>query len=84
VAPTGFDALDQAWDPLRALADGIYLSFQSEHTADDLLAAFPAPTLERLRAIKTRWDPDDVFAQNFDVGFAPAAALPAELAPGAE
>ncbi len=34
-----------------------------EHVSE----AFPEATLERLRAIKSAWDPDDVFNQNFDV-----------------
>jgi FAD/FMN-containing dehydrogenase len=68
VADAGATALHTAWAPLRDLADGLYLSFQSEHTQGDLMAAFPEPTLSRLRAIKSHWDPDGVFAQNFDVG----------------
>lgn len=74
VADAGATALDTAWAPLRDLADGLYLSFQSEHTDGDLMAAFPEPALSRLRAIKSRWDPDSVFAQNFNVRMAPIAA----------
>jgi FAD/FMN-containing dehydrogenase len=62
------DTLDRgAWAPLVAEADGLYLSFQSEHTPDDISKAFPDPTLRRLRSVKDRWDPDGVFNQNFDV-----------------
>ncbi len=60
-------AFADAWRPLRTLMDGIYLSFESDHQADDVLRAFPAATLARLRELKLRWDPDRVFTQNFDV-----------------
>jgi FAD/FMN-containing dehydrogenase len=60
-------AFADAWRPLRALMDGIYLSFESDHQVDDVLRAFPAATLARLRELKLRWDPDRVFTQNFDV-----------------
>jgi FAD/FMN-containing dehydrogenase len=60
-------AFANAWRPLRALMEGIYLSFESDHRADDVLRAFPAATLARLRQLKRRWDPDRVFTQNFDI-----------------
>lgn len=60
-------AFDAAWAPIRARRDGLYLSFESDHRPDDLRAAYPGPTLHRLTEIKRRWDPDDVFSQNFDV-----------------
>lgn len=59
--------LDAAWEPSRALMDGMYLSFESDHTPDSIHAAFPPATLSRLRAIKNRHDPDRVFTQNFDI-----------------
>jgi FAD/FMN-containing dehydrogenase len=60
-------ALSNAWRPLRALMDGIYLSFESDHRREDVLRAFPSATLARLRQSKQRWDPDRVFTQNFDI-----------------
>jgi FAD/FMN-containing dehydrogenase len=60
-------AFANAWRPLRALMDGMYLSFESDHQADDVMRAFPAETLVRLRELKSHWDPDRVFTQNFDV-----------------
>ena len=68
VADCAGQAFDDAWEPIRARRDGIYLSFESNHRPEDLEAAFPAPTLSRLRAIKHKWDPDGVFTQNFDAG----------------
>jgi hypothetical protein len=61
-------AFADAWRPLRSLMDGIYLSFESDHQVDDVLRAFPAATLARLRQAKGHWDPDRVFTQNFDIG----------------
>lgn len=62
---TWFDA---AWGPTHESMDGMYLSFESDHTPANLHDAFPAPTLDRLRRLKRAWDPDRVFVQNFDVG----------------
>lgn len=45
----------------------MYLSFESNHSPDWILDAFPAATLERLRAIKRQWDPDRLFTQNFNI-----------------
>lgn len=67
VAERAGAAFDAAWDPLRERRDGIYLSFESNHRADDIAAAFPPATLARLRQVKHVWDRDDVFSQNFDV-----------------
>lgn len=58
---------DLAWENARPWLDGIYLSFESDHTPERLLEAFPPKTLARLRKLKQRWDPDGVFTQNFDV-----------------
>ena len=66
VADQATQEFDDAWEPIRARRDGIYLSFESNHRPEDVEAAFPAPTLARLRAIKYRWDPNGVFTQNFD------------------
>lgn len=58
---------DAAWEPVRERIDGLYLSFESDHRPEDVSMAFPPATLARLRQVKRRWDPDDVFSQNFDV-----------------
>jgi FAD/FMN-containing dehydrogenase len=50
------DALT-AWDSGRS-----YLNFAEQET--DLSSAFPAETLERLHAVKLRYDPADVFRAN--------------------
>lgn len=59
--------LDEGWDTLRPLMDGLYLSFETDVSVARLEDAFPPATLERLRAIKREVDPDNVFHDNFNV-----------------
>ncbi|WP_066039511.1 FAD-binding oxidoreductase [Herbiconiux solani] len=56
-----------AWEPVHALTTGMYLSFESGRDPGRIMEAFPPATLSRLRAIKSEWDPEGVFSQNFDV-----------------
>jgi hypothetical protein len=58
---------DTAWDEVRPLLDGLYLSFETSFTPERLTDAFPPATLSRLREIKQRVDPDNVFHQNFPI-----------------
>lgn len=59
--------LDRAWDPLRPHLSGLYLSFETGLDEERLEAAFPEPTLSRLRALKRRYDPDNMFRDNFNL-----------------
>lgn len=61
------EAFDAAWAPAFAGMDGLYLSFESDHRPEQVVDAFPPATLGRLQELKRRWDPEDVFSQNFDV-----------------
>lgn len=61
MAPARHAHVDAAWEPVRELVEGSYLSLQSDPQPDDVLAAFPDPTLTRLRSIKQQWDPDKIF-----------------------
>ena len=63
----GRAALDAAWEPVHEHMDGMYLSFESDHGPSSVSEAFPEATLRRLRLLKTRWDPDQIFTQNFDL-----------------
>jgi FAD/FMN-containing dehydrogenase len=67
VSVDGGPAFDRAWEPVHERMDGLYLSFESDHRAEAVAEAFPPRTLARLRTLKARFDPDDVFDQNFDV-----------------
>ncbi|GAA4977115.1 LLM class flavin-dependent oxidoreductase [Actinoplanes utahensis] len=57
--------VDAAWDRLRPYFDGLYLSFETG--PDRVGEAFPPATLERLRALKGRYDPDNLFRDNFNI-----------------
>jgi len=44
---------------------GAYVGFAREkHRLEEV---YPGPTLERLRDVKTQWDPDNVFRRNFNI-----------------
>ena len=68
----------QAW--ADALADrldqglpGIYVNFLSGEGPGRIRAAYPGPTLDRLAAIKARYDPTNLFRGNENIAPAPAA-----------
>lgn len=59
--------LDAAWDALAPHFDGLYLSFETDPRPERLQDAFPPPTLARLREIKRRYDPENLFRDNFNI-----------------
>jgi alkanesulfonate monooxygenase SsuD/methylene tetrahydromethanopterin reductase-like flavin-dependent oxidoreductase (luciferase family)/FAD/FMN-containing dehydrogenase len=62
------DRLNPRWDAeVAPHTDGLYLSFDTDPRPERLEEAFPGPTLERLRALKAEYDPDEVFDQNFAI-----------------
>jgi alkanesulfonate monooxygenase SsuD/methylene tetrahydromethanopterin reductase-like flavin-dependent oxidoreductase (luciferase family)/FAD/FMN-containing dehydrogenase len=64
--------MDRLWDPIRERhLDGLYLSFETDLRPERITDAFPPRTLERLRKLKTRYDPDNVFRDNFNITPAP-------------
>ena len=65
------------WDGLRPHLDGLYLNFETDRRPERLHDAFPGETLDRLRRLKARYDPDGVFGQNFPI----PPAVGAEAAP---
>ena len=70
--------LDAAWEPLQRHVTGLYLSFETDPRPERLHDAFPPRTLQRLRELKRRYDPDGVFRDNFAVDAAPVAHSPAQ------
>lgn len=64
--------LDEAWEDMYQHFRGVYLSFETDTRAERLGDAFPVATLERLRALKHRYDPGNVFRDNFNIAPSPA------------
>jgi FAD/FMN-containing dehydrogenase len=79
---TGFGAsrerMNAAWDEIRGHFKGLYLSFDTDLRPERLNDAFPPKTLERLRVLKARYDPDNVFRDNFNITPAPQGQLQQE------
>jgi alkanesulfonate monooxygenase SsuD/methylene tetrahydromethanopterin reductase-like flavin-dependent oxidoreductase (luciferase family) len=61
------ERLNALWDELHNHFAGLYLSFDTDLRPERLADAFPPSTLERLRALKARYDPDNLFRDNFNV-----------------
>jgi Berberine and berberine like len=51
----------------RAAPPSLYLSFDTDQRPERLNEAFPGQTLTRLRQLKARYDPSNVFNQNFPI-----------------
>ena len=45
----------------------LYISFETDERPERLHDAFPDETLTRLRRLKARYDPDNVFDQNVPI-----------------
>lgn len=57
--------LDEDWRLLAPAFVGLYLSFESTSGPEALAAAFPPAHLEKLVALKRRYDPTGLFRDNF-------------------
>jgi FAD/FMN-containing dehydrogenase len=56
------------WDTLlKPHASGLYLSFETDQRPERIGDAFPPRTLTRLRELKRRFDPTNVFRDNFNI-----------------
>ncbi|MEE6272430.1 LLM class flavin-dependent oxidoreductase [Georgenia sp. MJ206] len=62
--------LDRMWDELAHHFTGLYVSFETDRRPERLSDAFPPRTLERLLAVKDRYDPENVFRDNIDLSLA--------------
>ncbi|MGN6030146.1 MAG: FAD-binding oxidoreductase [Thermomicrobiales bacterium] len=67
--------LDAFWAPLQPHFAGLYLNFETDVTPDRIAIAFPPRVLDRLRLLKARYDPDNVFRDNFNIAPATTIAL---------
>jgi hypothetical protein len=75
----------EAWlDEFAAALDqgdaGMYVNFLGDEGAARVRAAYPGPTLERLAAVKRRYDPTNLFRRNHNI---PPAEGPAQEEPDA-
>ncbi|MFF4617682.1 BBE domain-containing protein [Nonomuraea jabiensis] len=59
--------MDKEWARLEPYVNGLYLSFETDGRPERLGDAFPPSTLRRLRELKARYDPDNVFRDNFNI-----------------
>jgi hypothetical protein len=59
--------LDAAWEELASHYSGLYLSFETDQRPERIGEAWPARTLDRLRELKKRYDPENVFRDNFNI-----------------
>jgi alkanesulfonate monooxygenase SsuD/methylene tetrahydromethanopterin reductase-like flavin-dependent oxidoreductase (luciferase family) len=59
--------LDAAWEKLAPYFSGLYLSFETDQRPERLTEAWPEKALDRLRRLKKRYDPDNVFRDNFNI-----------------
>jgi alkanesulfonate monooxygenase SsuD/methylene tetrahydromethanopterin reductase-like flavin-dependent oxidoreductase (luciferase family)/FAD/FMN-containing dehydrogenase len=65
---SSLDRLNARWDAdIAPHMNGLYLSFDTDQRPERLHDAFPGETLVRLRRLKGRYDPDNVFNQNFPI-----------------
>ncbi|MCG7287977.1 LLM class flavin-dependent oxidoreductase [Cellulomonas sp. ACRRI] len=67
--------IDAIWDAMAHHFHGTYLSFETDPRPERLADVYPGPTLERLRELKRRYDPEDVFRHNYSVAEPPAVVL---------
>ncbi|WP_406675142.1 LLM class flavin-dependent oxidoreductase [Nonomuraea sp. N2-4H] len=68
--------LDEQWDPMIDHFSGLYINFETDQRPERLHEAYPEGHLRRLRELKRRYDPENVFRDNFPI----EPAEPAEAA----
>jgi len=66
-AGTSRERLNDAWDSMHHYFSGLYLIFDTDQRPERLQDAFPPKTIERLRELKSRYDPENIFRDNFNI-----------------
>ena len=66
-APELIAAAEAPWDPMSARITSTYGNFVEKGDPSQIPLLFPPATLERLRAVKARFDPDNVLARNHNI-----------------
>jgi alkanesulfonate monooxygenase SsuD/methylene tetrahydromethanopterin reductase-like flavin-dependent oxidoreductase (luciferase family) len=61
------DLVNLHWDDLYGHFSGLYTNFETDLRPERLADAYPPETLRRLRELKSRVDPDNVFRDNFNI-----------------
>jgi hypothetical protein len=64
--------VDALWAALAQGDDGAYVNFVMNEGEERVRAAYPGATWDRLRTIKRRYDPDNLFRLNQNIPPAPA------------
>lgn len=67
VMASGRAPFNEAWGPVLARANGLYLNFDNSGDPALVDLAYPGATRSRLRVLKSVWDPDDLFRENFPI-----------------
>lgn len=66
-SPEEIEAALRPWKTIAAYGSGAYVSFFSEDTGKEVLAAYPPQTYERLVAVKQQYDPENIFNGNYNI-----------------
>jgi alkanesulfonate monooxygenase SsuD/methylene tetrahydromethanopterin reductase-like flavin-dependent oxidoreductase (luciferase family)/FAD/FMN-containing dehydrogenase len=61
------ERVDLAWDEVYPYFTGLYANFETDLRPQRLVDAFGSQTLSRLQELKARYDPDNVFRDNFNI-----------------
>ena len=61
------ELVNRHWDELYGHFSGLYINFETDLRPERLADAYPPETMRRLRELKSRVDPDNVFRDNFNI-----------------